>query len=274
MKKQNKEFVEINKGKDKIRGRPIKLNKVKLKTKKDKDYAEVLFFSDLHWGHPQCNIEKAKAMLDYALEKKIYVFFLGDMMECGLTGSIGDSVYQQNLNPQEQLEAIIDLLQPLADAGLIIGYLMGNHEQRITNSTSIDISKVVARQLGVPYLGYAGWSILSVNGIRYSLYTTHGSGGSKFLYTKLSKVINLGNWISADILAFAHVHSIASEVLIRQSYNRTTNKIEEGKQYVCLTGSYINWNDTYAEAKGFPPTKLGSPKAKLFADRKKVHFSF
>jgi len=269
-----KEFIEKNKGKDKLIGRPIKLNKVKLEVKKEKDYAEVLFFSDLHYGQPQCQLAKAKAMLDYALKNKIYVFFLGDMIECGLSGSVGDSVYQQTLNPQRQMEAIIDLLQPLADAGLIIGYLMGNHEQRITNTTSIDISKVICRQLGITYLGYAGWSVLSVNGIRYSLYCTHGSGGSRFIYTKLSKVINLGSWIDCDILAYAHVHSIASEVLIKQCYNRTLNRIEEKKQYVCLTGSYIAWNETYAEAQGYPPTKLGSPKAKLFSNKKGVHFSF
>ena len=273
MKKANKEFVEKNKGKDRIRGRPIKLNKQKLECKKGKDYAELIFFSDLHWGHPQCQEEKAKAMLDYALKNKIYVFFLGDMIECGLTGSIGDSVYMQKLNPQKQMEDVVDLLQPLADKGLIIGYLQGNHEQRITNSTSIDIAKIMAKQLNVPYLGYAGWSVLSVGGMRYSLYTTHGSGGSQFIYTKLSKVINLSNWITADIVAFAHVHSIASEVITRQSYNRTLNKIEEIKQYVCLTGSYIAWNDTYAEAKGYPPTQLGSPKAKLFSNKKDVHFS-
>ncbi len=46
MKKQNKEFIETNKGKDKLRGRPIQLNKVKLIPIKGKDYAEVLFFSD------------------------------------------------------------------------------------------------------------------------------------------------------------------------------------------------------------------------------------
>lgn len=270
---KKKAFIEANKGKDKLLGRPIKLNKVKLLPMSGKNYAEILFFGDLHLGHPQSQVEKAKAMLDYALEKKIYVFCMGDMIECGLTGSVGDSVYQQELNPQRQMEEVIDLLQPLADAGLIIGYLTGNHEVRITNNTSIDISKVICRQLGVTYLGYAGWTVASVDGIRYSIYTTHGSGGSRFVYTKLAKVIQLASYISSDIISMAHVHSIASQVILKQSYNRTLNKIEEIKQYVCLTGSYISWSGTYAESMGFPPTKLGSPKAKLFSDKKGVHFS-
>ena len=272
--KTKKAFIEKNAGKDKLLGRPIELNKVKLIETKGRDYAEILFFGDLHHGHPQSQTEKAKAMLDYALKKKMYIFCMGDMLEAGLSTSIGDSVYMQTLNPQRQMEEIIDLLEPLAKAGLIIGYLSGNHEQRIANATGIDISKVICRQLGITYLGMAGWTVASVGNIRYSLYCTHGSGGSRFIYTKLSKVINLGSWIDCDILAMGHVHSIASEVLIKQTYNRTHNRVEEKKQYVCLTGSYIAWNKTYAEAQGYPPTKLGSPKAKLMTDKKGVHFSF
>ena len=80
-------------------------------------------------------------------------------------------------------------------------------------------------------------------------------------------------WIDSDIIALGHVHSVASEVIIKQAYDRTLNRIVEKKQYVCLTGSYIAWNNTYAENHGFPPTKLGSPKAKLSKDKKGVNFS-
>lgn len=271
---KKKEFIEANIGKDKIIGRPIELNKKKLNTIKGKEYAEILFFGDLHLGHPQCRINKAKDMLDYALKHKIYIFVMGDMLEAGLSTSIGDSVYMQTLNPQRQMEAVIDLLDPLADAGLIIGYLSGNHESRIMNSTGIDISKIICRHMGVPYLGMAGWTVASVNGTRYSLYCTHGSGGSRFKHTKLKTVMDKAAFIDSDVIAQGHVHSIASEVIIKQTYNRTKNVIEEKKQYVCLTGSYIAWDKTYAEAQGYPPTKLGSPKAKLMADKKGVHFSF
>ena len=199
---------------------------------------------------------------------------MGDMIEAGLNTSVGDSVYMQTLNPQKQMETIVELLEPLAKAGLIIGYLCGNHEERIPKSTSIDISKIIAKQLDVPYLGYAGWSVISVNGLRYSLYCTHGSGGSRFKHTKLKKVVDMAAWIDSDIVAMGHLHSVVTEVIIKQTYDRNLNKIVEKKQYVCITGSYIAWNKTYAEAYGFPPTKLGSPKAKLMTNKKRVYFSF
>jgi len=81
-------------------------------------------------------------------------------------------------------------------------------------------------------------------------------------------------WIDSDIITMSHLHSLVSEVIIKQSYNRTLNRIVEKKQYVCITGSYIAWNKTYAEDYGYPPTKLGSPKAKLMSTKKRVYFSF
>jgi len=270
---KNKDFIEKNIGKDILRGRPIRLNKVTLVPRQNKNYAELIFFGDVHLGYPTCNLIKAKKMLDYALEKNIYVLLMGDLIEAGLRDSVGNSVYKQTLNPQEQLETVIELLTPLAKKKLIIGLHEGNHENRITKSTGIDITKVMAKILKVPYLGYACWSLLSVNNRNYTLYSTHGSSGSKFKHTKLKAVIDQCAWIDSDILAMGHVHSVASEVIIKQKYNGKRKIIEENKQYVCLTGSYINWDKSYAQMKSYPPTRIGSPKAKLFTDHKDIHFS-
>jgi hypothetical protein len=126
VKNKKQVFTEINEGNDKLIGRPIRLNRQTLKIKEDKNYAEVLFWGDVHYGYPTCNIEKAKAMLDYALEKKIYVLLMGDLIEAGLKDSIGDSMYRQKLDPQAQMEGMINILTPIAKAGLVIGMHSGN----------------------------------------------------------------------------------------------------------------------------------------------------
>lgn len=272
-------FIEKNIGLDRLIGRPIRLNRQKLNVKKrgqgeHKNYAEILFWGDIHYGYPTCNIEKARRMLDYAVEHNIYLMLMGDLLECGLKDSIGDSMYRQKLNPQQQMEDMIEILTPAAEAGLIIGMHCGNHEERITKSTSIDITKIMAKMLKVPYLGYSCWSVLSVNGKRYSLYSTHGTSGSKFKHTKLKAIMDIAAWINSDILAMGHVHSVASEVIIKQRFNPTKKAIVEEQQYVCLTGSYMEWDGSYAQAGNYPITKLGSPKAKLFSEKKDVHFSF
>jgi UDP-2,3-diacylglucosamine pyrophosphatase LpxH len=270
MKNKDKEFIEKNTGNDKLRGRPVRLNKQRLIPNND-NYAEVILFGDLHLGYPTCNMRKAKNTLDYALENKAYVLIMGDMMESGLTTSIGNSIYRQKLNPQKQMEAVINLLQPLADAKLIIGYHEGNHEQRITNATGIDISKIIARILNVPYLGYACWSILSVNGIRYTMYSQHGTSGARFKHTKLKAIMDQAAWINSDILCMGHVHSIAAEPILKQRFDRNSNKVIEEKQIVVLTGAYLEWDNSYAQMKGYPIVKTGSPKLKLIASEKDVH---
>jgi len=170
---------------DKIIGRPIRLNQARLEVKKGKDYAQLLFFGDLHLGHPQCNLQTATEYLEWARKNGVYVLLMGDLLECGTTTSIGDSVYHQRLNPQEQMEEMVEILTPLAKAGLIVGLHSGNHEMRIANSTSIDVSKMMANMLGVKYLNYACWSLLTVGKQHYTCYSMHGKSGAKFKHTKL-----------------------------------------------------------------------------------------
>ena len=75
---QKKNLQQQNSGKDKIVGRPIRLNKFSLAVN-NKGYAPLLLFGDLHFGHPQCHIQKARAMLDWCLKEKVAVLLMGDL---------------------------------------------------------------------------------------------------------------------------------------------------------------------------------------------------
>lgn len=271
-KKAIKEFKENYTGEDKIRGRPIRLNKQTLEVRK-KDYAEILFIGDIHYGYPTANIGKVKAMIDYALQKKIYVLLMGDLIEAGIVGSVGDSIFKQKLNPQKQMEDIVELFEPLAKARLIIGIHNGNHCDRIAKVTGIDITKIMAKMLNIPYLSYSCWSVLSVGKQRYSLYSTHGVSSSILHHTKLNALVKLSHITSAEIVAMGHTHGLASDVIIRQYFCPQKNRVVEAKQYVILTGAYVEWDTSYGQSKNYPIPKIGSPKIKLFADEKDVHFS-
>jgi hypothetical protein len=212
-------------------------------------------------------------MLDWALKEQVQIILMGDLIEAGLRASVGDSVYFQNLNPQSQIDEVVSLLSPLAKRGLIIGLHAGNHEDRITQTTSIDVSRLMANQLGVPYCGYAGWHLLKVGKQNYTMYATHGAGGSKFKHTKLKTVVDLAGWISADVIAHAHLHGLAAEPIIKQYVDLRDKTIKDGKCYAVLTGSYLGWQGSYAQNHNFPVPKIGSPKAKFLASSKDVHFS-
>ncbi len=267
--KKNKleEFI----GKDILKGPAIRLNKVRLKTKSGKDYAPVVFFGDLHLGHPNCDIEKAKKTLDYCLSNNVYIFLMGDLLEAGTKNSIGDGVYAQTLNPQEQYEELEELLSPLAKAELIIGCHSGNHEARITKDTSVNLIKILCKSLNVPYLGGACWSLIYVGNQSYSLYSMHGKAGSKFIYTKIKAVIDIGNSFMADIIAMGHVHDVAFEPIFIQTADRTKKSVSQVKKHHIITGHYLSYDGSYAQDAGMNIGKMGSPIARLYASKKDVH---
>lgn len=256
-------------GQDKIIGRPIRLNKIRLEVKPKKDYAQLMLFGDLHLGYPTCDLKKAEEYLEWAKKSGVYVLCMGDLLESGLSTSVGDSVYQQTLNPQEQMESVVELLTPLAKKGLIIGFHIGNHESRILKATSINVSKIMAKMLGVRYLGFSCWSLLRVGSQRYSLYSTHGSGGSRFRHTKLKKAMDLTQWIDADIIAYGHLHELSANVNIKQLVDGR-NQVKEADCRVVLTGSYLRWDKSYGQAMDMPICRVGSPTLKLMAGKKNV----
>jgi len=124
MKKKNK-FVEAKSGKDKVVGRPIKCNKKTLVVN-SKNYAEVVFIGDLHYGSPQSNVEKFKRMLDYCLQKKVYIVLMGDFLETATKTSVAAGWAEQEHILQKQYEDVVDMLAPLAEKGLLLGYVQGN----------------------------------------------------------------------------------------------------------------------------------------------------
>jgi hypothetical protein len=117
--------LEVFEGQDKIIGRPLRLNRVTLPVN-EKGYAPLLFFGDLHIGSPQCDLEAIQAMLDWALQDKVHILVMGDVIDANLRDSVGWGVYEQKLSPQQQIEFAINLFKPLAEQGLIIGYHTGN----------------------------------------------------------------------------------------------------------------------------------------------------
>ena len=258
---------------DKIVGRPVRLNKQVLQVKDGKDYAEVVFFGDWHYGSRECDNKRALRMLDYCLKKKIYVLLMGDLIEAGTRYSVGAGVYQQNLNPQKQMEYVVEKLEPLAKAGLILGLISGNHEDRIEKETGIAISKVMAKMLNVRYLGSACWNLFKVGKQNYTIYSLHGSTGSRFVYTKLKALVDISHSFDADLIVMGHVHDIASARQAVQRVDMRNKTIVERKKFLLLTGHYLSYDKGYAQMKGMPISRMGSPKVKFFAEKWDIHIS-
>lgn len=84
--------------------------------------------ADLHIGDSQADMKAIQEMLNQILAlDDVYCILGGDLMDSAIASSIGDT-YAAKLQPMEQLQKCVELFQPLADAGKILGVLPGNHE--------------------------------------------------------------------------------------------------------------------------------------------------
>lgn len=253
------------KPKDTIVGRPIRLNRVTLTPRGRNDYAEVIFLGDAHFGSPQFDKDRFLKMLKYCITNEIYVLLMGDLIELATRHSVGAGVYEQSYSGQDQHEQMVEWLTPLAEKKLIIGSHSGNHEERVYKETGINISKALARELKVPYLGDACWNMFTVGNEVYYSYSLHGRTGSRFDGTALLALERISTSFFADLVVMGHAHKCINSIVIIQ---RVINGVvREFKKHLLITGSYLRYDKGYAQTVGLPISKLGSPKVKFFRNR-------
>lgn len=250
---------------DKIPGRPIRLNRQTLKVKPGKDYAEVVFIGDVHYGSPQCDQDRFLAMVDYCVKHNIYVMLMGDLLETATRHSVGAGVYEQDTIAEEQHEQMVTWLHPLAEKGLILGAHIGNHENRIYELGGFNVTKAMCRELSIPYLGHACWNLFTVEGEKYSIYSLHGRTGSRFDGTALLAIERISTSFFCDLIAHAHAHKcINSSVLIQRVLNGV---VKEFKKFLLITGHFLKYDGGYAQTAGMSLAKLGAPKVKFYSKR-------
>jgi len=253
--------------KDKIVGRPIRLNVQRLAIN-TQGYADVIFLGDLHYGSPQFDKQRFLNMVEFCLKNKLYVFLMGDLIELSTRASVGAGVYEQEFNGQTQYEQMCAWLKPLADAKLILGSLTGNHEARAYILSGVDVGKAFARELGVRYLGDACWNQFKVGKQNYSIYSLHGRTGSRFDGTALLAIERISTSFFADMVVMGHAHKCVNSVIIMQQIRN--GMVTEHKKFLLITGSYLKYDGGYAQTVGLSISKLGSPRCRFYSDKKDI----
>lgn len=240
----------------------------------DLDYLELYIISDLHYGNRFCDTKLFKRQVDYIRDtERAYVILNGDLCESSLRTSVGD-IYRQVGSPSDQRDWCIDTLEPIKRK--ILGMTTGNHEGRVYKECGVDISRDIAKALGVYY--DPDGVFLSVRfgdrcnrtagaGFQYDIYAMHGYGGARTRGAKAAKLERMGMWISADIYAQSHDHEVMSFPLVfLERDNRATRNdsgfstgLMRAKRAECIkSNAYLKWGG-YARSGGFPPSDLVTP---------------
>lgn len=222
---------------------------------------------DLHIGHKNCDLEFIQNLLnEIPFNKNHRIILMGDLLDVGIKNSIGGSVYENDLTPQEQIDFIVNLLTPYKEQ--IDGYVMGNHEYRIYKDTGIDICKIICKQLGINYALYAGTVTYSMNHKAYNINYFHGRAGGS-IENALKKCREMANKVDADIYLMGHVHKAAYTQREIKRIDSRNGKIVEGLQYFILTGHALSYDDSYAEQANLEISPKGYPIIELSDGRNK-----
>jgi len=242
---------------------------------KEKDFKgpelELIPIGDIHYGSKECNIKKIKENVQYVKDNKnARVVLMGDLVDIALRDSVGAGTFDNNFEPEEQIDGIIELLMPIKNK--ILCLIGGNHEERIRMRTSIDINKLIAKALDTTYVGSMCFLKIMVGTTNYVVFAAHGSTGAVSPAGKINAVMKYGTYIDADLYLMGHVHELAHHTTEYFRVDIGNKQIVKDKRHYVITGHYLNYGG-YAEAKGYAPGKTGSPNIKLSKDIKRIRVS-
>ena len=258
---------------------------IKIDLPRELSSVEIHTFADEHIGDEHSDIKRLLARIEYVKNTpNAYCILNGDIIDNATRTSIGDT-YTQTFCPMEQLRRAVELFAPLRNKILCITH--GNHENRTYKSEGINLSCLMANQLGLAdrytstsaalfiRLGAYSSGLKESNGsgkvrkICYTMYVLHGSGGGRKEGSKANRLADMASIIDTDIYIHSHTHL---PMVMKQAFHR----IDERNSTVALVDKlFINTAANlgyggYGEAGEFKPASKDTPVIRLSGTKK--HF--
>lgn len=248
---------------------------VHLDLPEDKGY--LIPIGDLHRGDRHLSargLGKLKGYMDWVMaHKNAYVFLMGDILNVASRTSKTNPF--ESMSGNDEYEKAVKLFAPYKSR--IIGCITGNHEERMYKDYGFNPLQPFCNELGIPYCGYSAAIHLRVGkrkDRRNEYYQTywgfahHGTGGGTLgaalnRKMKLQEIVHGMDWYMAG-----HDHQLI--VGTRNVFIPKRDKIEHQRVHYIDTGSFLDWDGSYAEAAGMPVSKQGAPRLR-FDGRERHH---
>ena len=243
-------------------------------------------FADEHIGDQHCDLKRLQERIEYvANTPNVYCVLNGDLIDNATKTSIGDC-YANEFNPMEQLKTAVALFEPLKDKIIAISH--GNHENRTYRKEGIDLSYLLAAQLGLADKYTATSAVIflrfgeqagrlkesngsgNVRKLCYTLYMLHGSGGGRKEGAKAIRLADMASIIDCDIYLHSHTHL---PMVMKQGFFRIDPR---NSKVACVEKLFVNTAANldyggYGEAGEFKPSSKTSPI--IYLSGKKKEFS-
>lgn len=245
----------------------------------DIDKITIIPISDVHIGDKTANLKAFREVIEQIKnEPNTFTILNGDLCNIALKNSKSD-VYNDELTPMEQVLQIIKFLEPIKDKILVMSN--GNHEDRITKDTSIDVLYLVAKQLHLEQVYSPSWWYLYLSfgknkakgdnrKLLYTISGYHGFGGGSTTGAKANKVKKMSQVVLADIYLMSHVHEPINTkgVIFVPDYQHKS--IVKKEMYYCISNSFVEYEGSYAEKMGLIPSNTGINEIVLDGTKKNI----
>lgn len=249
---------------------------IKIDLPRELPSVEIHTFADEHLGDEHSDLKRLLARIEYVKNTpNAYCILNGDIIDNATKTSIGDT-YTQVFNPMEQIEKATEIFSPIKDKILCITH--GNHENRTYKNEGINLSRLMATQLGLANrytptsatlfvrLGDGGASTHHRR-VCYTLYVLHGSGGGRKEGGKANRLAEMASIIDTDIYIHSHTHL---PMVMKQAFHRidTSNStaVLIDKLFV-NTAANLKYGG-YGEAGAFKPSSKDTPVIYLSGTKK------
>lgn len=244
---------------------------------------EIHTFADEHIGDEHCDMKRLLERIEYVKNTpNAYCVMNGDLLDNATKTSIGDT-YTQELNPMEQLQKAVDIFSPIKDKILCVNH--GNHEHRTYKKEGINLSYLIAKQLGLEdrysptsavvfiRFGRTSTGMKESNGsgkvrkLCYTMYVLHGSGGGRKEGAKAIRLADMASIIDTDIYIHSHTHL---PMIMKQGFHRIdprNNAVAHVDKLFVNTAANLKYGG-YGEAGEFKPSSMETPIIYLDGSKK------
>lgn len=204
--------------------------------------------SDLHYGSSWFNMElfrKWEEVFDSVWDNKC-IYLLGDLVEFPSTRV---NAFESNMSTEDTVNDVIELFEPYKDYVRVVA--SGNHEIRGKKDFNLDVTKIIAKQLGAIYTRNDFFDSIFINNEEFVTYAKHGTQTSKYSDLAMKNFkISMGN-IDANLYLQGHNHYAEFSTKFQRNCRGGYNK------YYAFTGHFMNYKNSYAHNKGLnvaPPS--------------------
>ena len=248
---------------------------IKVDLGKDWKFVNLYPIGDSHAGSAHFLKKELQKHIDVIKnDNHAQVILNGDLINNAIKTSVSD-IYEEKLNPEEAIDMLVDLFNPIKHK--IIGVVNGNHENRTSKITGINILKNMCYRLGIMdyYHPIANIIFLSFGENRgrenvrntFSIYHTHGSGGGRTVGSKTNNVHRLAQVIHADVYIHSHTHT---PLTFKEDYivaNCSNKGVKQVSRLFINTNAYEGFGG-YGEIMKLPPSNHDPVKVVLTADER------